>query len=148
MKCLMIETKDKRRFFTSKSNFMQLNEFIKVFKPNVFIVEMKKGELLEIEDLANLLCDTEYKKNEEAMYEVVKEVKIDQNKNSRIDTQKIREFIKKELISKKTISLKRVKERFKKYDLSDSTYYNQIKAVKTELSSRGFKFVKMNRKKR
>ena len=147
MKCLMIETKDKRRFFTSKSNFLQLNEFIKVFKPNVFIVEMKKGELLDIEDLANLLCDTEYKKDHDILYEVVKEVKIDQNKNSKIDTQKIREFIKKELINKKTISLKRVKERFKKYDLSDSTYYNQIKAVKTELSSRGFKFVKMKNRK-
>jgi hypothetical protein len=143
----MIETKDKRRFFTSKSNFLQLNEFIKVFKPNVFIVEMKKGELLDIEDLANLLCDTEYKKDHDILYEVVKEVKIDQNKNSKIDTQKIREFIKKELINKKTISLKRVKERFKKYDLSDSTYYNQIKAVKTELSSRGFKFVKMKNRK-
>jgi len=147
MKCLMIETKDKRRFFTSKSNFLQLNEFIKVFKPNVFIVEMKKGELLDIEDLANLLCDTEYKKDHDILYEVVKEVKIDQNKNSKIDTQKIRDFIKKELINKKTISLKRVKERFKKYDLSDSTYYNQIKAVKTELSSRGFKFVKMKNRK-
>jgi len=143
----MIETKDKRRFFTSKSNFLQLNEFIKVFKPNVFIVEMKKGELLDIEDLANLLCDTEYKKDHDILYEVVKEVKIDQNKNSKIDTQKIRDFIKKELINKKTISLKRVKERFKKYDLSDSTYYNQIKAVKTELSSRGFKFVKMKNRK-
>jgi len=143
MKCLMIETKDKRRFFTSKNNFLQLNEFIKVFKPNVFLVEMKKGDILEIEDLANLLCDTEYKKNSDAMYEVVEEIKIDQCKGSKVNTQKIRDFIKKELINKKTISLKKVKEKFKKYNLSDSTYYNQIKAAKMELSDSGFKFIKI-----
>lgn len=146
MKCLMIETKDKRVFFTSKSNFLQLNEFIKVFKPNVFLVDMKKGELLEIEKLANLLCDTEYKRQENVLYDIIEEIKVDQNKGSKIDTQKIRDFIKKELISKKTISLKRVKEKFKKYSLSDSSYYNQIKIAKQELSEKGFKFIKMKKK--
>ena len=148
MKCLMIETKDKRVFFTSKSNFVQLNEFIKVFKPNVFLVDMKKGELLEIEKLASLLCDTEYKKQENTLYEIIEEVKIEQNKNGKVDTQKIRDFIKKELINKKTISLKRIKEKFKSYSLSDSSYYNQIKIAKEELSEKGFKFIKMKKRKR
>lgn len=146
MKCLMIETKDKRRLFTSKSNFLQLSEFIKVFKPSVFLVEISKGNILELEDLANLLCDTEYKKDNEIVYEVVEEIKIDQCKTNKVDMQKIREFIKKELISKKTISLKIIKEKFKKCNISDSTYYNQIKTVKMELSDKGFKFIKVKKR--
>lgn len=142
----MIETKDKRRFFTSKDNFLQLNEFIKVFKPSVFLVDVQKGDILKIEELAKLLCDTEYKKNDEILYEVLKEVKVDQSKNNRVDTQKIRDYIKKELISKKTVSIKKIKSKFKKYDLSDSTYYNQIKIVKEELGKKGFKFIQMKKR--
>jgi hypothetical protein len=148
MKCLMIETKDKRKFFTSKSNFMQLSEFIKVFKPNVFLVDMKKGEMLELNEIASLLCETEYKKETEHQYEIVEEIKIEEKKSSRnkVDSQKIKEFIKKELLNKKTISIKKLKNRFKKYELSDSTYYNQIKSVKMELSKQGFKFIKVKKK--
>lgn len=148
MKCLMIETKDKRVFFTNKNNFVQLSEFIKVFKPSVFLVDMKKGELLEIEKLANLLCDTEYKKQNNVYYEVIKEVKVEQGRQSKSKTQKIREFIKKELVNNKTISLKKIKSKFKDYGLSDSTYYNQIKAAKIELEEKGFKFLKIRTKKK
>lgn len=144
MKCLMIETKDKRVFFTNKNNYIQLNEFIKVFKPNVFIVDMKKGEILEIEKLATLLCDSEYKKQDNAVYEIIQEIKTNKRKENK--NQRIKDFIKKELMNKKTVSLKRIKEKFKSYNLSDSTYYNQIKTAKIELSEKGFKFVKMKKK--
>jgi hypothetical protein len=143
----MIETKDKRRFFTSKNNFLQLGEFIKVFKPSVFLVEMKKGNMLELDEVANLLCDTEYKKENDILYDVIEEVKIEKikTKRNKIDSQKIRDFIKKELLDNKTISIKKLKNKFKSYELSDSTYYNQIKAVKIELGKQGFKFIKMKR---
>jgi len=147
MKCLMIETKEKRVFFTNKNNFVQLSEFIKVFKPNVFLVEMKKGEVLEIEKLAALLCNSEYKKQDDVVYEVIEELKLGQDKSNQSKNKKIREFVKKELISKKTVSLKRIKDKFKDYDLSDSSYYNQIKIAKQELGEKGFKFVKVKKRK-
>jgi hypothetical protein len=143
MKCLLIETKDKRKFFTHKKNLEQLNEFAKTFNSNMFIVELEKGEVLELEQLAPAVCSPDYKKIESS-YKIIEEVQTkENNKFKKIEKQKIKDFISKELLTKKSISIKKIKNKFKRYCVSDSTYYNQFKIVKTELEKKGFKLLKI-----
>ena len=62
MKCLMIETKDNRQFFTHEKNFNQLIEFSKFFKAKISVVQIMGADLLSLEELAPALCDTTKKK--------------------------------------------------------------------------------------
>lgn len=52
MNCLLIETKDKRKFFTHEKNFIQLIEFSKAFNAEISIVKLEEGSVLELEELA------------------------------------------------------------------------------------------------
>lgn len=150
MKCLLIETKDKRKFFTHKKNLIQLNEFSKTFDSTIFIVELINGKILELEDLAMAICSPEKLENE-CEYKIINQVKeksqkpkAQKQKTQKINIGlKIQEFIKKELIEKRPISIKKIKSKFKKYSLSDATFYNKMKKVKLELERKGFKFLKI-----
>jgi hypothetical protein len=146
MKCLLIETKDKRKFFTSKKNLMQLNEFSKTFDSNIFIVEIQKGKLLELDELAAALCNAEYMADGYD-YKVINQIKTKKVKEKTSQKtnigSKIEEFITKELIARKPISIKKVKSKFKKYTISDATVYNKLKKAKLDLEKKGFKFLKV-----
>ena len=121
MKCLLIETKDKRKFFTHKKNLVQLTEFAKTFNSNLFIVELERGEILELEKLALAICDPNYKNNEGVytINEQIREIKaIKKVKNERADLgEKIRNFIINEFMEKKPISIKKIKNKFKKHEI-------------------------------
>jgi hypothetical protein len=150
MKCLLIETKDKRKFFTHKKNLVQLTEFAKTFNSNLFIIELERGEILELEKLALAICDPNYKKNE-GVYTIkeqireIKEVKATRTvKNERADLgEKIRNFIITEFTAKKPISIKKIKNKFKKHEMSDATLYNHLRKAKAELENQGYKFLKI-----
>ena len=62
MKCLLLETKDKRKFFTHEKNFLQLIEFSRTFNAEISVVKMEQTELLDLKDLAPAICDAHYKK--------------------------------------------------------------------------------------
>lgn len=145
MKCLLIETKDKRKFFTHKKNLTQLNEFIKTFESKVFVVDLKNGKVLELEDLAKSICNPEYVKNEndyKIIYQIEKEEENKKATKNNVGA-KIQEFIKKEFLEKRPISIKKIKSKFKKHSVSDATFYNKIRTVKSELERKGFKFIKI-----
>ena len=147
MKCLLIETKDKRKFFTHKKNLVQLTEFAKTFNSNLFIVELERGEILELEKLALAICDPNYKNNEGVytINEQIREIKaIKKVKNERADLgEKIRNFIINEFMEKKPISIKKIKNKFKKHEISDATLYNHLRKAKIELENKGYKFLKI-----
>jgi hypothetical protein len=147
MKCLLIETKDKRKFFTHKKNLVQLTEFAKTFNSNLFIVELERGEILELEKLALAICDPNYKKNEGVytIKEQIREIKATRTaKNDKADLgEKIRNFIINEFTAKKPISIKKIKNKFKKHEMSDATLYNHLRKAKIELENKGYKFLKI-----
>ncbi len=58
--CLMIKTKDKRKFFTAEENYLPLLEFSKLFKAEMSIVKVRDAEILDLEQLAPALCDANY----------------------------------------------------------------------------------------
>jgi hypothetical protein len=76
VKCLMIETSDKKKFFTLVGNQRQLKEYCLAFNAKMFVVkaEIKKSQVMNIPRLVAALCD---KSNEglKADYKVVKQNK-------------------------------------------------------------------------
>lgn len=144
MKCLLIETKDKRKFFTHKKNLMQLSEFCKTFDSNIFLVELKNGKILELEDLAKAICNSEHNITEQE-YKIISNIKSKESKVPKSNGigSKIQEFIKKELIEKRPISIKKIKSKFKKHSISDATLYNKMRKVKNDLEKKGYKFFKI-----
>lgn len=62
MKCLMIQTKDNRKFFTYQRNYKYLVEYAKTFNAKIFIVKIDKNQkILDLNKLVPALCDTNFK---------------------------------------------------------------------------------------
>lgn len=61
MKCILLETKDKKRFLTSEKNLNKLKEFIKIFDIKVSLIDSEE-KLLSLNQLISVFCGTEIKK--------------------------------------------------------------------------------------
>lgn len=144
MKCLLIETKDKRKFFTHEKNFIQLIEFSKAFNAEISTVKLESGHVLELEELAPAICDSDYKKSD-VQYEVL-ETKIC-NVRSREEilrvAEKVKKYISEQFQKRNTVSLKDLKNKFKKHELTDAALCNHVRRVKSELEKDGLKFLKI-----
>lgn len=72
-KCLLIETTDKKRYFTLIKNKKQLKEYCKAFGAKMLIVkaEIEKEQVLDLAKLVPALCDKNYI-NKNIEYEVIK----------------------------------------------------------------------------
>lgn len=73
VKCLLIETTDKKRYFTLIKNKSQLKEYCKAFGAKMFVVkaDIDKEQVLDLAKLVPALCDKNYKtKNIE--YKIIK----------------------------------------------------------------------------
>lgn len=139
MKCMLIEMTDKKKFFVCKKEFSRLKEFIKTFKPKVFIVETSQENIIKIEDLPKKICATE-PSQKKIDYKILEEIKENKENKRRNKNEEIRFFIEKEINNKNPISIKKIKERYKK--ASSSTLYNQIRAIKNELQKKGYILIK------
>ena len=64
MKCLLLELKDKRKFFTHEKNYNQLIEFCNSFKANIAVVNLKSGNVLNLDELAPARCNSKQKKQD------------------------------------------------------------------------------------
>jgi hypothetical protein len=146
MKCLLIETKDKRKFFTHKKNFIQLIEFSKTFDAEMSIVKIEKGTVLELEELAPAFCNPNYKKTN-INYEKIKDKYI-QEKKTRSEivkiAEKIQNHIRNQFKRKDSVSLKKLRIKFKEYELSDAALCNHIRRTKADLENEGMKFIKIS----
>lgn len=144
MKCLLIETKDKRKFFTHEKNFVQLIEFSKTFNAEISVVKMEKGPLLDLEELAPAICDAGYKK-QEINYEII-ETKLSKSGQARPNilktANKINKYILDRFSSRASVSLKDLKRKFKQCELSDAALCNHIRRAKKQLEGQGLTFVK------
>lgn len=77
MKCLLIETADKKKFFTLLGNQKHLKEYCLAFNAKMFVVkaEVKKTEVLDISRLVPALCDKNHK-GSKADFKVLETKKI------------------------------------------------------------------------
>lgn len=75
MKCLLLETSDKKRFFTLVGNQKQLKEYCRAFNARMFIVvaDIKKSDVMDLAKLVPALCDKNYK-NQKVDFKVAKKI--------------------------------------------------------------------------
>lgn len=76
VKCLMLETADKKKFFTLVGNHKQLSEYCRAFNANMFVVkaDIKKSQVMNIPRLVVALCDKS-NQGSKAHYEVIEKKK-------------------------------------------------------------------------
>jgi hypothetical protein len=142
MKCLLIETKDSRKFFTQEKNLPQLIEFSKKFCANISLVNMIEGEVLSLDKLVLALCNSKYKN--QANYVLIEKKINNKSKNKSIISSKIKTAIRKKFISKKIVNIKELKNKYEKYGFSEKVIFNYIEKIKNDLECQGFNFVKIN----
>lgn len=77
VKCLMLETSDKKRFFTMVGNHKQLVEYCRAFGAKMFVVraEIKKTQVMNIPRLVVALCDKSHE-SPKAEYKVLERKKV------------------------------------------------------------------------
>lgn len=145
MRCLLIETKDKRKFFTHEKNFVQLIEFSKAFNAQISTVKLEEGTILELEELAPAICDPSYKKSD-VQYKIL-ETKLSKENRSRKDILKaatlIKKYVESKFFTRETVSIKELQKKFKKYEFTDAAMRNHIKKIMLDLENKGFRFEKI-----
>jgi len=134
----MIQTRDSRKFFTHEKNLQQLIEFSKTFGAEISIVKIKEGEVLDLVDLVPAICNKEYKAK--SSFELV-EKKIESPTHKRKDilrnASRIRRYITSEFLKGNTVSLKQVRRKFDKENLTLACFCNHLSESRRELETSG-----------
>ena len=135
-KCLLLETKDKRKFFTYPKHYKELAEFSKNFGAVLSIVQIDNPILLSLNELAPILCtpDVQYC----AEFKVEKPVAIRENKS-----EKIKEYIKQKFLNKEVVELQTVAKKFKKNNLTLACFCQHISKIRKTLTDEGYKIIKV-----
>ena len=138
MKCLLIETIDKRKFLTHEENFSKLTEFSKIFNAEISLVKIENGNILELDELVAAICNqTETKVTFEKLPE-----KTTRSRTEILElASKIHNYIINQCINKKLINLKDLKNKFD--NVTTAAICNHIRRAKDTLASRGYKFKKI-----
>ena len=82
IKCLLLQTKDKKQFFTFVKNKKQLENYCRTFNAKMFVVkaEIENSSILDISKLVPALCDKNYS-NKPTSYEIVKAIGLGASEN-------------------------------------------------------------------
>lgn len=140
--CLMIKTKDSRKFFTHKKNFTPLMQFSKLFKAEISIVQTKEAEILDLKELAPALCDCNFKQPEPE-YQII-EVKMTQRQRSEIrkNAKSIQEYIENQFIRGELVSLRELKRIFGETGITNACLCNHLSQVRRNLEKKGYVVLK------
>lgn len=144
-KCLLIKTKNRRKFLTHEKNLNYLIEFAKTFHAEIYMVEPEQGQkALELKPLTAALCASEY--SGAPKYSNIERI-FPKSKRNRQDilaeAEKIRAFIKKKLMAGKPLSLKELKDKYKSQKLTDACLCNHMSVVRKSLTKDGHEFRKL-----
>ena len=142
MNCLMIKLKDKRRFITNKKFTKHLIEFANTFNAELSIVNTNHKMINNIEELANLICDTNHKQ-EEFKYKTIKVLSKKQTEKNSI----IFSHIIKTLQNKKEVDTSKLITKFKKKGIDEKNIYSQITKAKNHIKKIGKTLKKLGKTK-
>jgi hypothetical protein len=146
VQCLMIKTKDKRKFFTFEKNYVQLLEFSKMFNAEISIVKAKDVEVLDLPQLAPAICNANYMQPPPSILQII-EVKLPQNKKSRDNILKtakmIKDYITESFLDNKVISLKDLYKKYAGEGLTLACICNHLSKVRHELEEKGHRVEKL-----
>ena len=144
-KCLLIVTKDHRKFLTHQENLPSFIEFAKTFGANIYTVQTEDTEILELKDLAQAICDQEY--DEKPEFTKIKKIypkPLQKRENVLKKAGQIRKFIKDRLLNGKDVSLKELKDKYVKRGLSDACLCNHFSTIRKELAREGKQIEKIS----
>jgi hypothetical protein len=144
-KCLLIKTKDNRKFLTHEKNLNSLIEFSKTFGAEIFTVPMTPDlSMLELKDLVAALCNPQYVNCEE-FSEAKKIFPVTKKDRGSIlsDAKLIREYIKTQLLTGHVVSLKEIRDKYKTQNLTDACLCNHITTIRKSLIKEGYSFRKL-----
>jgi len=144
-KCLMIETKDNRKFFTHERNYEQLIEFANTVGAEISVVKTRE-EALDLSPLAAAISDSNHTQDVEPKYDIIetKIKKIQKTRNKLLgNAQKIRAFVRGKFESGDVVSLAEIKKKFSSYRLSSACFCNHISKAKKELEMSGARVAKL-----
>jgi hypothetical protein len=140
-KCLMLETKDHRKFFTHEKNYPLLVEFGKTFGAEISVVLVEKPEILDLITLAPAICDSSYEVQNPPILEVV-EVKLTRTKRQRKTLRRqattVKKWIKDQLLAGNIVKLAEVKKKYQRYKLTLQAYSNHLREIRRDLATQGF----------
>ena len=144
-KRILVKTKDNRRFITFEKNLPSLIEFAKTFNAEIELVRVSKGtKTLETKMLTAAICDPNYEMKPE--YKTIRKI-FPKSKKIRksivADASGIKTFIQKRFLSGKELSLKDLKEKYKKQKLTDACLCNHMTNVRKTMIKDGYKFRKV-----
>lgn len=144
-KCLLIQTKDGKKFLTSEKHLPMLIEFAKTFCAEIHLVEANmKEKVLDLKPLTASLCNPEYKA--EPKYKAVERLypKSKRTRKSILEDAKIiRRHIRDKMLAGQPVSLKDLKEAYKNHGLTDACLCNHLTAVRKDLVIAGQKVQKL-----
>lgn len=77
IRCLMLETKESKRFFTTMKNKEHLKEYCRTFGAKMVVVkaELKRKDVMDLTKLVPALCDKNYQ-NSKVKFERVGTLKV------------------------------------------------------------------------
>ena len=142
MNCLLIETKG-RKFFTHEKNFVQLIEFSKAFNATISLVKLEEGPVLDLEQLAPAICDPSYEKPT-ADYQLIETKFTRRSRLAALRTaSQIRKYITQKFLRRESVSLKELKVKFKRHQLTTAALCNHLRVVKKTLLGQGYQIIKI-----
>jgi len=145
--CILVRTKDKRKFLTEEENIPMLKEFSETFKAEVLLVKLleenSKVKTLPLAKLAPAFCDSNYDQTP-PNHEVIRRVFPKRTRSSiRKDAAKIQKYIVTKLTSGKSVSLKELKEKFKdSLVVTDACLCNHLTMARKKLIDDGYSIIK------
>ena len=149
--CLMIETSNNTKVFTHKKNYPQIIELSRAIGAEVSVVEIEKAEVLEIKEIAPFLCVRQKDLgNEGTSYKVIS-IKIPKPGKKIAPTGKdrvlqissrVKTYIEAEFLVGNEVSLAKIKNKFKNFNLVGPTISNHLRTVRKSLEKKGHKIDK------
>lgn len=144
-KCLLIITKDRRKFLTHQKNLPSLIEFTKTFGAEVYTVQAEGQKILELKALANAICNQEYDDDPECTkLKKIYPQPLRERKTVIKEAGRIRKFIRDRLLSGKTVSLKELKTKYENRGLTDACLCNHFSTIRKELTREGKQIEKIS----
>lgn len=108
--CLMLTTKENRKFFISRKYLKQLIDFSENFGCNISIVKTDTKNIKTIQDFIKLLCNQNYTDNNSSYVIMKKNLQLKKRQNTK--AKKIRDTIEKTFIQNQKTSLEEIKKLF------------------------------------
>jgi hypothetical protein len=138
--CLMIETKDHKKFFTHEKNFPQLIEFSRAFDAEISKVQISaESEVLELEELAPALCE---KRSQKVDYQLLETKITPINTRGKIlsRAKKIQHYIQKRLTDGNVVTLRELSKKFQ--GVTVACLCNHFKLTREQMALNGCNFIK------